>query len=156
MQYEVVKSFSNNAPMGFVMADLDYFKRINDSYGHPVGDRLLIEFSLLLKEMIRDSDDWIVRYGGEEFLIFISSVDKEALIRKVESIRKKVENNIFCENDFKIRITSSFGLYSGIAEEVLDLEKSKVYIKYADDALYNSKNTGKNKVSYYSEELVNL
>ena len=151
MQYEVAKSLSNNSPMGFVMADIDHFKIINDTYGHPVGDRILIEFSQILKKMIRDSDDWIVRYGGEEFLIFISGVDKETLIRKVQYIREKIENNIFCEKDFQIKITSSFGLFSDIATELLDLEKSQLYINYADKALYNSKNTGRNKVSYYSE-----
>lgn len=151
LQYEVAKSLSNNSPMGFVMADIDHFKIINDTYGHPVGDRILIEFSQILKKMIRDSDDWIVRYGGEEFLIFISGVDKETLIRKVQYIREKIENNIFCEKDFQIKITSSFGLFSDIATELLDLEKSQLYINYADKALYNSKNTGRNKVSYYSE-----
>lgn len=156
LQYEVAKSCSNNLPMGFIMADIDHFKNINDSYGHPVGDRILIEFSELIKNMVRESDDWIVRYGGEEFLIFISGVDRETLIKKAESIRQRVENNIFCQNDLQINITSSFGLYSGIADEIGDFEKSKVFINYADKALYNSKNTGRNKVSYYSEsELVN-
>jgi diguanylate cyclase (GGDEF)-like protein len=148
----MAKSFSNNSPMGFVMVDIDHFKNINDTYGHPVGDRLLIEFSLLLKNMIRESNDWIVRYGGEEFLIFISGVNKETLIRKVESIREKIEKNIFCKKDFQIKITSSFGIYSGIADENLDLERAKVYINYSDKALYHSKNTGRNKVSYYSED----
>ncbi|MGB4660212.1 MAG: GGDEF domain-containing protein [Mobilitalea sp.] len=155
LQYEMAKSFSNNSPMGFVMVDIDHFKNINDNYGHPVGDRILIEFSLLLKNMIRESNDWIVRYGGEEFLIFISGVSREILIRKVESIREKIEKNIFCEKDFQIKITSSFGIYSGIADENLDLERAKVYINYSDKALYHSKNTGRNKVSYYSEEQIN-
>ena len=153
LPYELVQSWTTKAPMGLIMADIDFFKKINDTYGHLAGDQILIGFSSLLKSMIRENLDWVIRYGGEEFLIFLSNADKENLLKKAEEIRAAVENHIFCTNDLNIQITSSFGVFSIIPEQIDDIAITKAYIDNADKALYHSKTTGRNKVSYYNDFL---
>lgn len=151
LPYELVKSWTTKVPMGIIMADIDYFKKINDSYGHLIGDQILVGFSSLLKSVIRENHDWIIRYGGEEFLMFISDADSENLLKKAEQIRATIENNIFSIDDLQIQITSSFGVFSAVPTQIDDLSIIKTYIDNADKALYNSKKTGRNKVSCYSE-----
>ena len=133
------------------MADIDYFKKIKDTYGHLVGDQVLTGFSNLLKSTIRGTHDWIIRYGGEEFLLFISAANNEILMKKAEHIRALVENHVFSIDDLKLNITSSFGVFSVIPEQVDDISITKTYIDNADKALYHSKTTGRNKVSSYKD-----
>lgn len=151
LPYELVKSWTTKAPIGLIIADIDYFKKINDTYGHLVGDQVLTGFSNLLKSTIRGTHDWIIRYGGEEFLLFISAANNEILMKKAEHIRALVENHVFSIDDLKLNITSSFGVFSVIPEQVDDISITKTYIDNADKALYHSKTTGRNKVSSYKD-----
>ena len=69
LPYDLVRAFSNQFPISLVMIDIDHFKKINDTFGHIVGDQVLVELAKIIKSWIRADDDWSVRYGGEEFLV---------------------------------------------------------------------------------------
>lgn len=152
--YEYVRSYTSKTAMGVIMADIDFFKNVNDTYGHPIGDQLLVAFSRLLKGLIRDSQDWIVRYGGEEFLIFMSHTSQEILIKKASQMREIIEKHVFTFGETQLRITSSFGAYCLIPEDANDFSIIQKLIHNADQALYHSKRNGRNKVTYYDEHLL--
>lgn len=130
--------------ISFLFFDIDYFKKINDTYGHDIGDKVLKEFASVVKNSLRVGD-LFARWGGEEFVvILLGSHEKDSKV-KAEEIRKKVENMVF-ENPKELKITVSVGVAEfndGITFENL--------IKNADDALYKAKETGRNKVVLYSE-----
>lgn len=137
---DILKSNSENTPISVVMCDIDFFKKVNDTYGHLAGDEVLKVFSSILKESIRKSD-WVARYGGEEFLIVLNGADKNKAVEIAERIRQKVERTAIKYNDLEIKITSSFGVYEVSGENnYLDV------IEKADKNLYTAKNTGRNKV----------
>ena len=118
-----------------MMLDIDYFKQINDNYGHPVGDQVLKEISHLLLDSIR-TEDSVGRYGGEEFMIILRDTDLEVGYRVAERIRKDINAKAFSENE--IKATMSIGLAQATNETSLEL------IKKADRKLYESKNNGRN------------
>lgn len=127
-----------NTPFSVIMYDIDDFKHINDTYGHTVGDKVLIEMSELVQSLIRDTD-YLFRIGGEEFIILISETSLEEAKLVAEKIRKNVSklNTIKDET-----ITISLGLTEVKPNDTEDLLFQKV-----DGLLYNSKKNGKNRVS---------
>ena len=126
-----------------IIADIDLFKNINDIYGHIVGDVILKEFANILSKNIRETD-YVGRWGGEEFLlIFPHTNDLEAQI-VTENLRKAIEENVFYK---KIKITSSFGIY-----ECKDENPTKCVSK-ADEALYQAKNSNRNCVKVFQEDI---
>jgi len=135
MQLEKALKYDKNIVL--VVLDIDNFKRVNDKYGHPVGDIILKEFTALIKENLR-KDDLIARWGGEEFLILFKNIDKESAIAKVEELRKLIDEYTFTKAK---HITSSFGL---TCANIQDTAKS--VLQRADEALYEAKNDGKNRV----------
>ena len=135
MQLEKALKYDKNIVL--VVLDIDNFKRVNDKYGHPVGDIILKEFTALIKENLR-KDDLIARWGGEEFLILFKNIDKESVIAKVEELRKLIDEYTFTKAK---HITSSFGL---TCANIQDTAKS--VLQRADEALYEAKNDGKNRV----------
>ena len=126
----------NDTDYTIVMADIDFFKRINDSYGHQYGDRVLSEFAKILKESVR-SIDQVARYGGEEFILLLIT-DKKNAFNIVENIRNKVKEYKFGEK--KIEMSASFGIAQGNKME--NIEQT---IKRADDALYIAKEKGRDQ-----------
>jgi len=130
----------SNQSFSVIMIDIDHFKNINDTYGHTIGDDVLIEFSNILKNSVRD-DDVVVRYGGEEFIIIMKIVQKGILFRNAERIRNKIEKFTFSKIG---NITASFG----IAYDDRDHNINEV-IKNADTALYEAKENGRNQVVFY-------
>lgn len=137
---DILKSNSANTTISVVMCDIDFFKKVNDTYGHLAGDEVLKVFASILQENIRKSD-WVARYGGEEFLIVLNGADKNKAVEIAERIRQKVESTAIKYNDLEIKITSSFGIYEVSGENnYLDV------IEKADKNLYIAKNTGRNKV----------
>ena len=122
-----------------IFFDIDHFKDINDTYGHEVGDKVLIELTTLVKGMIRSSD-YLVRWGGEEFIIISSTVDITDSVSMAENIRKAIEK-------IKVNETVSLTCSFGIALHKRD-EKIKTTIARADEKLYEAKNSGRNKVIY--------
>lgn len=124
------------------IADIDHFKKVNDSYGHVVGDYILRSVAQLIKGFLRNYDT-VGRYGGEEFLILLPNANLAHGTEVLERIRKEIANTTHIYSDFKLNVTVSFGVAefdpaAGIAKESL--------ISHADKALYEAKNSGRNKV----------
>lgn len=124
-----------------VMCDVDNFKKFNDSYGHSVGDSVLVHISSLLKSITRDGD-FVCRYGGDEFVLILKRCSIDDAVSKLEIIKQQAMS---LEN-FDFGITLSFGLTK--YEEGKTLEEA---IGEADIALFDSKEDGKNKISVYKK-----
>jgi diguanylate cyclase (GGDEF)-like protein len=127
---------------GFIvlMVDLDHFKSINDKYGHPFGDKVLVRISNLFMKMLRATDT-IGRYGGEEFLIILPNTNMVEARKIAERIRKSVENLIW--DDSLLKTSISIGLYENEATT------KEECIKKVDDLLYRAKKNGRNRVEEY-------
>ena len=129
-------------PLSFLMLDMDYFKKVNDSYGHPQGDTVLCKISHILRNNIRVCDT-IGRYGGEEFSIILPESKLEDSVSLAERIRKEVEQYNFGDVNKVIKCTASIGVSSYPCPDVKNLED---LINKADRALYNAKAEGRNRV----------
>ncbi|ANI28758.1 hypothetical protein PL78_02745 [Yersinia entomophaga] len=132
-------------PMAFALIDIDNFKSLNDTYGHDVGDKVLIEFSKLLISHFR-STDIFSRYGGEEFAIVLSNCTPEDAIRIMNNLRLKVKQLTLKLED---GTTVMFRISCGIAM-LNNYSEMKRAIKQADEALYYCKGNGKDRVSFYT------
>ena len=131
-------------PFCLVLLDLDHFKKINDSFGHDIGDRVLIEATKLLTSSLRDVDI-CARFGGEEFIALLPNTKLEQARVSVERIRKNMaDSNITLENGRNIAFTSSFGVVEWHQEELSEL------LKKADKALYLAKQNGRNTIEVFS------
>ena len=138
---DIKNSIIEGYPLSIIMADIDHFKTVNDTYGHLIGDEVLIDFTKLISKSIRKDIDWIGRYGGEEFLIVLKDIDSENAYIIAEKIRKLVDETIFSYDNVNIHITSSFGVH-GYKNEKLNLEE---LISQVDKKLYIAKTSGRNK-----------
>lgn len=142
LPFEVIEAQRMGESMIIAMADIDYFKKINDTFGHDAGDQVLKEFIEVIQKNIRLNSDWVARYGGEEFVIFMKTINEEKAFEKIEGIRKSIENHVFqCEGE-NISVTCSFGL--SVIEEN---DTAESWLKRADQNLYKSKNNGRNRVT---------
>jgi diguanylate cyclase (GGDEF)-like protein len=127
------------------MIDIDKFKNINDTYGHGVGDEVIILFSSTLKELSRDSDI-VCRWGGEEFILLLPSTGIEGALNIAEKIRLEVEKlSVPLNDDKKLSFTASIGVSLVHNKEDKTILNS---IDRADKALYEAKESGRNKVCY--------
>lgn len=125
-----------------VMIDIDDFKKVNDTYGHPYGDEVLKTISQIIKHSTRPKDI-VARYGGEEIIIFFNNfTSRELIFNRLDDLRAKIQNTIIAGDGFTSSITASFGCYIKKDEEL----SPENVIKRADDNLYICKRTGKNKV----------
>jgi len=129
-----------------VFADIDHFKKVNDNYGHNSGDIALKEFSRILKQSVKNNTDYVIRWGGEEFVLFLKVSDseiftKERLYCRIDSLRESISKTIInISSNKQIGITASFGLSA-------DLDKAiEERIRLADKNLYKAKESGRNKV----------
>ncbi|MGD9623665.1 MAG: transporter substrate-binding domain-containing protein [Arcobacter sp.] len=139
LKYELSRFHRTNIGFGLIILDIDFFKDVNDTFGHNIGDEVLIEICSVLNKNVRSSDI-LGRWGGEEFLIIVPNVTKEELEAFAEKLRKEIEEHHF----FKVgKKTCSFGLT--ISKE-LDNENS--IVSRADKALYKAKNKGRNRVEF--------
>lgn len=129
-------------PLGLAMLDIDYFKKVNDTYGHPVGDLVLRAVASRLTSLLRSSDT-LCRYGGEEFALILPQISKEHVLPLVRRLCSAVEENpVVLENGLQVVITLSAG--------VAQLSENQVageLIQFADQALYLSKQQGRNRVT---------
>ncbi len=125
-----------------MIVDIDFFKDINDKYGHPAGDELLKQFSIILKNELREVDV-LARWGGEEFIVLLpDTIGKDGML-VAERIRRAVENNKFNISSSQINITASFGVSELLHSDIEPFNKS---YERADKALYTAKNSGRNRV----------
>ncbi|MCX5880361.1 MAG: diguanylate cyclase, partial [Deltaproteobacteria bacterium] len=146
IEIEIKRSIRYGKPLSIILADVDHFKKVNDSYGHLSGDAVLVRFAETLKNIIRNDVDWVARFGGEEFLIVLpeTTVSNAGIV--AEKIRITVSREpIFCE-DVQICITSSFGV-AGIDPISQPTPPSfEQILKVADENLYQAKKEGRNRV----------
>ena len=137
-----LEKFPKDYPYSLIMLDIDHFKKINDNYGHLIGDKVLAKLGEIIKNCIRQKDIPI-RYGGEEFLIFLPKTSLETAKSIAERLRKTIENlEIPIDKNNVIKFTVSLGVTHKKPGETL-----KEVIKRADKALYISKRRGRNKTT---------
>jgi len=129
----------------FVSADIDYFKKINDTYGHDAGDHILQQLAILLKESIR-STDFVARVGGEEFCIIFPATTLETSTRLAESLRQAVDIHSFKTEQGDVSVSLSIG----VAEHRKEASHATTF-KAADKALYRAKENGRNQVNVANE-----
>ncbi len=145
---EISRALRNETQISLLLIDIDFFKKFNDTYGHQVGDFILKEFSATLKQEIRKYDT-LARYGGEEFTVILPDTSAEDALIVAEKLRKAVDDKIYADATEDYHITASFGVSTGTPVTDDTFSKSNL-IKQADDALYDAKEAGRNRVSLFS------
>jgi two-component system, cell cycle response regulator len=145
LQQEWSRMERHGESFSFIMADIDHFKMVNDTFGHIVGDHLLQEIAKVFAKQCRNID-LPARYGGEEFAIVVSHESAENAVNLAERCRKAIEKiNIPVKGD-SVHATISFGI-----AEASGLTAPEALIEHADEALYEAKVTGRNKTATYEE-----
>jgi diguanylate cyclase (GGDEF)-like protein len=147
MDNELSRSRRYKKPFSLMMLDLDSFKKINDEYGHPVGDIVLKEVSKTIANTIRDSD-FAARYGGEEFAVVLPETELRGAAILAERLRKAIEQLEIDTNGCRIDVTVSVGV-TCYHPSTAKIAKSEIFTQ-ADNALYNSKNKGRNMISIHN------
>jgi diguanylate cyclase (GGDEF)-like protein len=145
---ETQKSFYGSTPVSLVMVDIDLFKKVNDTFGHLEGDKVLCEIASLLKTSVRKKDT-VARYGGEEFVLILSGAGLEESAMIAERIRRLVENTPVQMAQAQINLTVSLGISNFPIHRPQSKEE---LVKMADLALYEAKRGGRNKVCIFSPE----
>ncbi len=138
------------SPVSAIMIDVDHFKQLNDSFGHPYGDRVLRRIALLMRQALREEEDFVARLGGEEFVVLLPQTDTDVAMRVAERIRLLVqvagspamrgETQLTGDERWS---TVSCGVATAVPVAGMD---SQQLIEAADDALYRAKQTGRNRV----------
>jgi len=137
-EHEIVRIKRTNEKLSLMMIDIDNFKQINDQLGQEGGDKVLVEFSKLINNFLRDIDIF-ARWGGEEFCILLPNTNKKQAIQIVERLIKKVQ-----KANYRIKMMDTVGTISiGVAEYNSDLD-IQALISHADNALYQAKEKGRN------------
>lgn len=126
-----------------LMIDVDHFKKINDTYGHPAGDAVLRQLAEIFIETLRSLDS-AGRYGGEEFLVIIAESFGEKAQQVAERIRQAVENHTFVYEKSSLKVNISIGVTTILVQD----ENEHILIRRADQALYQAKRNGRNQVAY--------
>lgn len=139
----------NKDSYSIMMIDVDFFKKVNDTYGHDVGDRVIVELSKVLKGSIRASD-LAIRYGGEEFIVMLQNATDEGALAVAKKIHSAFAEIVFSVgNGEKMQKTLSIGM----AKFPSDADTIWKCIKFADTALYEAKNTGRNKIVEFTADM---
>lgn len=141
---EVDRARRERHPLALIMADIDWFKEVNDSHGHLVGDEVLREVSRRLRECLR-SYDALGRYGGEEFLIVLPNIEVEAALGLAERVRQQISQAPIRVGDLDVPVTLSQGVVTGSGAANLSAEQ---LIGAADRALYAAKDSGRDAVRW--------
>lgn len=154
----IKESIKKNEEFTIILGDIDFFKRINDTYGHYYGDRVLNEIGkiFLSNTSHYNKQDIIGRIGGEEFLVVLKDITEEHSLKKAEEIRQAIANISIDYNHDKINnISISLGVYHVDKEELSQIKNIEKYrnnlIQKCDEAMYESKKNGRNRVSEYRE-----
>lgn len=141
---EILRENRYKHNLSILMFDIDDFKNINDTYGHDVGDVVLINIASILKESIRVTD-FGCRWGGEEFIVLLPETTLDDALKISETIRKNIEN--YQPDSVDLPVTVSIG----VSEFEINKDEKESFLKKVDIALYNAKKTGKNKVVQYEK-----
>ena len=129
-----------------IMADIDHFKKVNDQFGHHVGDEVLSTVGKVLRKSIR-AEDQVFRLGGEEFLFICPNTDLKGGLLAAERVRRAVESTVIQKDSFAKNVTISLG----VATYEKSLEKVEDLVNRADEASYRSKTAGRNRVSVHGK-----
>jgi two-component system, cell cycle response regulator len=137
-------------PLSLILCDIDHFKIVNDNYGHQAGDRVLIDFVNCIQQTFRNKIDWLVRYGGEEFIIVLPETSVEGAKVLAERLRIRISHQKTQIDHVEIKITASFGIagftHRTHKEKISDLN----LITKADQLLYQAKEEGRNRIKVAS------
>jgi diguanylate cyclase (GGDEF)-like protein len=137
----------HSEPISCLMMDLDLFKKVNDTYGHPSGDRVLADFARIIRKGLRPGDI-ATRYGGEEFLCILPRCGKDEAVEAGERVRREMEKYVFYFNNREVRVTVSVGA----ATHRDRIQGYQALIQSADQALYQAKSQGRNRVAAVGPE----
>ncbi|WP_369602745.1 GGDEF domain-containing protein [Hahella sp. SMD15-11] len=146
LEREVARAERNESPLVFVMLDLDHFKQINDTYGHVMGDKVLVDFAHLLKNRLRRSDS-VGRYGGEEFSVILPDTETDEAVHLIDALRESFAGIEHRLGKTGVNVTFSAGLASwkpGMSPETLRQQ--------ADKALYQAKRNGRNRLEVWQDK----
>lgn len=152
IEYLLEQYTKNHASYAILLMDVDYFKSVNDTYGHDFGDFVLEEMGKLFTQSFR-SGDKIYRTGGEEFIVLLNRISLDDTIKIAQKTLKLVENHPFSKDDITISKTVSCGIFHSSIHES---SKYKDVLKYADIALYEAKNNGRNQIKVYKNKELEL
>ncbi|WP_051280458.1 GGDEF domain-containing protein [Anaerovorax odorimutans] len=141
---DLERYFYNEEPVSLIYADIDFFKKINDKYGHVVGDFILKEISNVFKQLIIIKDGWVARYGGDEFLFCFPKINQKKAVRTINHICSIIENKNFYINSNCIKVTCSFAVQTLYRDS--DIRSVNQAIELLDKKLYRAKTKGRNRV----------
>ena len=140
IEYEQIKLNRHPDCYSIIIADIDHFKKINDTYGHDCGDEVLKKIASIIRENTR-KEDTACRWGGEEFFLLLPSTGQAGCLAAAEKLRDKIEKTVFKYKEIELNLTVSIGIETCCAEKDVD-----DYIKLADRKLYIAKQQGRNRV----------
>jgi len=145
LQRELERAIRYGRPLSILLCDVDHFKKVNDTWGHQMGDEVLVQYAKRLRGSLRDTD-WIARYGGEEFVVVLPETGLDAATLVAERCRRDIANSPLQTSDQGLPITASFGVsgwqQAPPSEAIVDM-----LIAAADSGVYSSKSGGRNRVT---------
>jgi two-component system, cell cycle response regulator len=145
IEADVAYARRHKTALTLFMLDIDHFKNINDTYGHPAGDHVLKQVATLLRRTIR-TEDIFARFGGEEFALLMRDVDDQKALMLAERMRRKVEEASFVFAGKRIAVTISIGIGTTNSSSETAIQTPAELIEQADQSLYRAKRTGRNRV----------
>ena len=147
MEKEFARSKRSKSDLSVIMVDIDFFKKLNDTYGHQFGDRVLAEVSKIIKNSLRRTD-YVARYGGEEFIAILPDTNINDVIKPVQRMIEKIKEYDFKYGNTPVKVTVSLGI-AAVTDNV-NTEQELIY--RVDKALYTAKANGRDRLEYYQEE----
>ena len=143
---EILRAQRYDQQLAVLMMDIDFFKKVNDSYGHPAGDAVLKEVARIISENVRAGIDVLARYGGEEFVCMLADTDRKKAGETAERIRENIAAKVFESGQSHFQVTLSIGA----AIFPVDARHGREVLEKADKALYRAKETGRNRLVFYN------
>ncbi|MBW8887465.1 MAG: diguanylate cyclase [Fibrobacteres bacterium] len=143
---EILRAQRYDHHLAVLMMDIDHFKKVNDTYGHPMGDQVLKEVARIISQNIRAGTDLMARYGGEEFVCMLADTDRARAGETAERIRESVAAKVFESGTVRFQVTMSIGG----AMYPIDSRHGHEVLEKADKALYRAKETGRNRLVFYN------
>lgn len=140
MKQQVQMHAISHTPVSMIIMDIDFFKKINDTHGHDIGDFILKECVRLLQESFTHEGDFVARIGGEEFAVILPNHAIEHAVKRAETCMARIRKEVFVTENKELRFTMSMGI-----AQHLEGESPDQWLKRADQALYQSKNNGRNR-----------
>lgn len=145
LAHDIQFHLQNQTPLTLVILDIDFFKKVNDTYGHDAGDQCLIQFVKMIESEIK-ADDFLARFGGEEFALIFHDLDAQGSQKVVERIRQHIQSECIITPTVEFNVTASFGIVelSQFPDTPLESIPNTLF-KAADQALYHAKENGRNQ-----------